>query len=303
MTLTEQVIRNITYRVITNQDYRIEIVNLLNASFLEFSVDFIKQIIKAKSTNQPLTKDWYLSFFANTDNFSTKDIAIHLGLNKKTIVNMYKKAPKNIVLEASLNNYENLVQLIDNLAMTHQDLSMSVVMQDGKQQITLSLEENLLVQNILAVKRATLRGSLWALAGKRVEKVLMQTLCKLYEVSAQNFSTQPLSTNSKGTTKREVDFYLIAQSNFYPVEVKLMGTGNPEKVDEPIARGVTVLVADTLNAQNRKLLDEKNILFVELRSKEGYKQFAKVLQHLHIPYQPFEGVVDKRVEEILTENF
>lgn len=42
MTLTDQVIRNIVARVIKSRDYRIEIVNLINAEFLQFAVDFFK---------------------------------------------------------------------------------------------------------------------------------------------------------------------------------------------------------------------------------------------------------------------
>ena len=40
MTLTGEVIKNIIKRVIKSEDYRIEIVNLINIEFLQFSVDF-----------------------------------------------------------------------------------------------------------------------------------------------------------------------------------------------------------------------------------------------------------------------
>ena len=42
MTLTDQVIKNIIIRVVKSRDYRIEIVNLINAEFLQFSIDFFK---------------------------------------------------------------------------------------------------------------------------------------------------------------------------------------------------------------------------------------------------------------------
>lgn len=43
MTLTEQIVKNIITRVIKSQDYRIEIVNLINAEFLQFAVNFSRK--------------------------------------------------------------------------------------------------------------------------------------------------------------------------------------------------------------------------------------------------------------------
>ena len=45
MTLKEHVIKEIVLRVIKSQDYRIEIVNLINAEFLQFAIDFFKKIV------------------------------------------------------------------------------------------------------------------------------------------------------------------------------------------------------------------------------------------------------------------
>ena len=47
MTLTNQVIKNIVSHVIKSQDYRIEIVNLINAEFLQFVIDFFKKVVEA----------------------------------------------------------------------------------------------------------------------------------------------------------------------------------------------------------------------------------------------------------------
>lgn len=52
MTLTDQVLKNIIKRLIKGQDYRIEIVALINAEFLQFAIDFFKKIIEAKLSNQ-----------------------------------------------------------------------------------------------------------------------------------------------------------------------------------------------------------------------------------------------------------
>ena len=59
MTLTDQVVKNIITRVIKSQDYRIEIVNLINAEFLQFAVEFFKKIANAKLNSEEITIDWY----------------------------------------------------------------------------------------------------------------------------------------------------------------------------------------------------------------------------------------------------
>ncbi len=48
MTLTDQVIKDIVKRVVMGNDYRIEIVNLINAEFLQFVVSFFKKIVDLK---------------------------------------------------------------------------------------------------------------------------------------------------------------------------------------------------------------------------------------------------------------
>lgn len=84
MTLTDQVIRNIVARVIKSRDYRIEIVNLINAEFLQFAVDFFKQVVSAKLNSEDITIEWYKRVFMN-EKLPSDDIAINSGLNKKLL--------------------------------------------------------------------------------------------------------------------------------------------------------------------------------------------------------------------------
>lgn len=82
MTITDQVVKNIIKRVIKGQDYRVEVIALINAEFLQFAVDFFKKVALAKLENQDLTTDWYKASFLDS-NLSSTDIAIHSGLKKK----------------------------------------------------------------------------------------------------------------------------------------------------------------------------------------------------------------------------
>lgn len=55
MTLKDHVIKKIVYRVIISEDYRIGIVNLINAEFLQFAIEFFKQIVDAKLNSKNIT--------------------------------------------------------------------------------------------------------------------------------------------------------------------------------------------------------------------------------------------------------
>lgn len=49
MTVTGIVIKNIIRKLLAGQDYRSEVLTLINAEFLQYVVDFFKRIAWAKS--------------------------------------------------------------------------------------------------------------------------------------------------------------------------------------------------------------------------------------------------------------
>lgn len=303
MTLTEQVVRNIIKKLLKGDDYRIEVVSLINSEFLQFAIDFFKKIVDAKLKNQDITVDWYKKEFLDPS-LSSEDIAINAGLNKKTIHNMYNSSTKSIVIDASNQHYDYLFTEIKNLVENDPDIDLILTIKFKGVSVDLNINESLIVINTLAVKRAALRGGLWSTAGKRVEKPLMQTLCKLYDVPNENYY---LKINDKtiqdADYTREVDFYLTQGRDQYKCEVKLMGIGNPESADAVIARDSRVFIADKLSITNKKQLDSLNIEWVELRSKEGFKRFEKVLDQLNIPHKLLPPDIDQKLDEIFKEIF
>lgn len=303
MTLTEQVVRNIIKKLLKGDDYRIEVVSLINSEFLQFAIDFFKKIVDAKLKNQDITVDWYKKEFLDPS-LSSEDIAINAGLNKKTIHNMYNSSTKSIVIDASNQHYDYLFTEIKNLVENDPDIDLILTIKFKGVSVDLNINESLIVINSLAVKRAALRGGLWSTAGKRVEKPLMQTLCKLYDVPNENYY---LKINDKtiqdADFTREVDFYLTQGRDQYKCEVKLMGIGNPESADAVIARDSRVFIADKLSITNKKQLDSLNIEWVELRSKEGFKRFEKVLDQLNIPHKLLPPDIDQKLDEIFKEIF
>lgn len=300
MTLTDQIVKNIIKRLIKSEDYRIEIVNLINAEFLQFAIDFFKKIVNAKLNSEDITIDWYKKYFiANT--LPSDEIIINSGLNKKTISNMYGSASRSIVIEASNEHFETLYQSIQTLVENENEIDLTLTIKLKGVSVDLNVSESLIVINTLAVKRSQLRGGLWSSAGKRVEKYLMLTLCYLYQVSYENYNSSHFVKDKEKKVDREVDFYLLNDENQYLCEVKLMGKGNPESADAIIARNTNIFIADTLSQQNKNQCDILGIHWISLREKEGFKKFKIILENLNIPHQDYIGNLDEDLDKFLNK--
>lgn len=297
MTLTDQVIKNIIKRLLHGQDYRIEVVALINAEFLQFAIEFFKQVIEAKLSNKDLTEDWYKNTFLNAK-LPSAEIAINSGLNKKTITNMYNSATKEIVIDASNEHYNVLYESISTLVENQPDIDLSLTIKLKGVSVDLNMNESLILINTLAVKRAALRGGLWSTAGKTVEKKLMATLCHLFDVPLEYFDQAQVPESM-----REVDFFLVNNEKYYRCEVKLMGKGNPESADAIFARESNIFVADKLSDLNKKQAEKLNVHWVELRSKDGYMKFEEILTALHIPHSNEIKNIDDKLDAILKEMF
>ncbi len=303
MTLTEQVAKNIIRKLLKGEDYRIEIVTLINAEFLQFAIDFFKKVVEAKLNNQDITVDWYKREFLNPE-LPKEDIAIHSGLNMKTISNMFNSSRKEVVIDASNDHYDTLYESIKALVESDEDLELTLTLKFQSVSVDLNISETLIVINTLAVKRAALRGGLWSTAGKRVEKPLMQTLCKLYEVSEENYKAELKGVGGQEDFTREIDFYLIKDGLNYKCEVKLMGKGNPESADAVIARDSKVFIADKLSETNKRQLNSLDVEWVELREANGFQKFKTVLTRLNIPFRDINlRKLEWDIERIFDEIF
>jgi hypothetical protein len=298
MKLVNQIVKNIITRVIKSQDYRIEVVNLINAEFLQFAIDFFKKIVNAKLNSDAITIDWYKNEFMNSD-LPPDDIAINSGLNEKTIRNMYGTTKKTIVIDAANKHFETLYNNIHALVEMEKEIDLILTIKLKNVSVDLNVSESLIVINTLAVKRAALWGGLWSTAGKSVEKYLILTLCKLYHVPEKNYNATHFVKNKGKKVDREIDFYFLNNGEEYLCEVKLMGKGNPENADAVIARNSNIFVADTLSQQNKNQCDQLGIYWVALREANGYKRFGLVLEKLGIPYKDYQGNLDNDLPVIL----
>ena len=302
MTLTDQVIKNIVSRVIQSQDYRIEVINLINAEFLQFAVDFFKKVVEAKLNSKDITIEWYKNAFMS-NKLTSEEIAINSGLNKKTISNMYRSATRQIVIEASSEHFNSLYGSIQALVENENEIDLTLTVKLKGVSVDLNVSESLIVINTLAVKRAAIRGGLWSTAGKRAEKYLMLALCKLYEVPEANYNSDHFVKNKELDVDREIDFYLMSNGAEYKCEVKLMGQGNPESADAIIARDSAVFVADTLSQQNKNQCDQLGVNWIACRDEDGFKRFKLALEKLEIPHENYNGDLKEDLPVILEDLF
>ena len=296
MTIPKTVVKNIIRKIILGADHRTIVINLIDAELLQYVLEFFKQIVRAKLNNESVTIDWYKKEFLCADSLAKEDIAIHSGMNMKTISNIHKSSRKEVVLDASLEHYHTFYNAINDLT-DQENVDVTLTLKMREVSVDLNINESLVVINTIAVKRSALRGGLWSTAGKQVEKPLMTTLCTLFQVPKKYFP-------QKGLPKpvREIDFYLVDDvGTLNRCEVKLMGKGNPESADVVYARDSRVLVANKLSATNKQQLNSEGILWVELQKEDDYKRFEDVLNTLCIPCQPFTRDLEKTLDEILAE--
>lgn len=297
MTLADSVIKNIIRKLLVGEDYRGEIIEWIDATFLQYAIDFFKRVVEAKLHHEDVTPDWYKAEMLKPE-FPKEDIAIHAGLNIKTINNTRNSTRKEVVIEESLKHYDALYRLIQEL-VSSENMDVTLTIKFRGVSVDLNISESLIVINTLAVKRAEIRGNAWSTAGKKVERPLMRTLCALHRIPKKYFEEVSSPKHS-----REVDFYLIdGRGKPRRCEVKLMGKGNPESADAVLARDSEVFIADKLSELIKKELNRREVLWVELRGAKNFKQFEQVLEKLKIPFTPFKGDLSKALDKILNRIF
>lgn len=291
MTFEDEAIKNTVSKLISGKDYRDEVINSINTIFFDFSINFFKQIVDAKMNNREINMDWYKEYFMNPNNFTSDEIANFAGLNKKNITNIYGTSSREIVLTAANNSFEYLRSLLNELENdADSGLAITITISYNDITVKLSLIESLLVINALATKKIQIRGGAWSSIGKKVEKPLLDELCRMANVPAENIDNKTFKKNKNLAYDREVDYKLISRTGkIYRTEVKLMGKGNPESADATIARDSDIFIADTLSEQNCAQLSSRNIHYLVLKNNENsINNFIKILDDLDIPHKEGE---------------
>ena len=288
MTFEEEIIQSTVSKLLSGSDYRDEVVNSINSLFFDFCITFFRRILAAKLNSQAINMEWYSRHFINSQDVTPDEAAIYSGLNRKTITNIHGHATRRIILEAANDNFEYLRSMLEELENdTDNDIAITISISHKDITVNLSLTESLIVINALATKKLQIRGGAWSAIGKKVEKPLVDELCRRAGVPADNIDNRPFTRDKKKAFDRETDYRLISRTGqVYRVEVKLMGKGNPESADASIARDCDIFIADTLSEQNCAQLKVWGIEYLELRNNSNsLRDFVKILSRLDIPHR------------------
>ncbi len=250
---------------------------------------FSRRSSKSKLNNQRITDDWYREHMLLKPKLPKEEVATRAGLNLKTIQNARHTTRRKVVEEEALRHYGKLRQVIEELIQDEQTFGVEITLKFRGVSVNLDVAESLIVINALAVARAALRGGAWSTAGKQVEKPLMKALCALHRVPKKHYDQERIPQS-----EREPDFYLIdSAGRSYRCEVKLLGKGNPESADAPLARDVHIFIADTISDTMKAQLDSRGIQWTELRGAQDWQKFAQILDKLGIPHKPVPQAKEK----------
>ena len=301
ITLSRFVIRRIVKAILLGEDHRLFVYNQINDAFVEGVLEFLTDVLKAKSKyHKMVDDDWYLNelIIAKLDK---SEIAWNSGLNMKSIENRRGSVKKEVVLSESIENYGDFVSLVDSIE-DKKRLEIGLKLSVEELSISLNFIESVVVLNALAVRRGAIRGGAWSSLGKQVEGPLMEVLCRLYEVPPTQYRRVALDDESI----REVDFYLISpEGKEARCEVKLMGKGNPESADAVVARESNVFVASTLSDINKRQLDERGVHWTELHKENGFVRFGRTLAALGIEHTSLQNDADHTdlIQKTVSEYF
>jgi len=298
--LAQSVIKKVVRDLLlADANYRVHIVDLLNAQFLELAAAFLRRVATLKLAN-PNDPDWYKKALLSSD-LPKKEIATSAGINLKTIYNIRGTQRKPVVVEEALKNYHSFENLVEQISNEQSFVRLSI--KSNGDTAHLNAAESLIVINAIAVKRAAIRGGIWSAVGKRAEKPLMLALCNLFSVRPENYDMRQKKAAALADVEREVDFFLTQGDKRYKCEVKLMGKGNPESGDAPHARGSNVFIADTLSKSNIKQLNASGIEWAHLNAENGFLRFGEILKRLNIAHKDCVGDFETLIDRAINKTF
>lgn len=308
VTISKEIIKDSVYLLLTGKDYRKATLRFIEREFFNYTLKFFKIIINKKLNKEKINIDLFstskIEFPAYTwysrglidENYDKQEIANHSGLNLKTINNLHNSSKKEIVLDASREHLNELIELIEDLTKEENSLNIELTLTYNDVSIKLDLNETLIVINALAVARSTIRGGAYSSIGFQIEKPLMLTLCKILKVPSQYYENPDEILNSN----RQIDFFFKKNRKIINCEIKLMGKGNPESFDAALARDTHIFIANKISDKGKEEMKKNNVYYLEFRDNNNLiEDFAKILDAFEIPFEKFSGNYKQKIKEII----
>jgi len=214
------------------------------------------------------------------------EIVWFAGLNTKTVFNILGTTRINECRDLCSENYDAVVALVEELPEDFPVPFIKIIYKDREYQLS-KHESFMLIRTLMAMVK-TVTGGIWSEVGKNAgDEYLRKVFTKLgiYEGSLSRFMRAglhfELDVVEEGRHLDAVVYY--RGKRVFGLEIKILGAGNPEIVDEAISRlgKGDVFLVDQITDLMRKKTEEKGIIVIEL--KDALEKLYTLLKSKGLP--------------------
>jgi hypothetical protein len=226
----------------------------------------LKRIIEQRNEED---KEWWKNRLI-LENYNKDEIVWFAGLNTKTVKNILGTTRIDKCRELCAENYDAIVGIVEELPKNFPEPRISIVYEGKTYQLT-KHESFMLIRTLMAMVK-TITGGIWSEVGKNAgDEFLRRVFAKLgvQEGPLNRFMHEgPIFKLNVVEEERQLDAVVYYKGKrVFGLEIKILGAGNPEIVDEAISRlgkGDVFLVDQITDLMKRKT-EEKGIIVIELK--------------------------------------
>jgi hypothetical protein len=253
-------------------------------------IDFFSSLLDEIGLNEDATTSFKKILIDDQPDLDNK--LWYSGINHKTVGDTYGSQGVPAKERALKEIGSNIRQIVRESRTSLKSITLEY--NQGKI-VTLNSEELLSLFLAISTRHASLKGGFASSFGKKVEKLFLITICKIFRVSDDNYYAYDIQ-DEEGFN-RETDFYFVNNDKKFKCELKMMGKGNPEGADSLYARDTSIFIGETLSDTNKKQCEKNNVHWIELKNS-GWKRFGEVFKKLGIKAE-FDPDYEKKLDSIL----
>lgn len=226
----------------------------------------LKRIIEQRDEKD---KEWWKNKLI-LENSNKDEIVWFAGLNTKTIFNILGTTRIDECRALCAENYDAIIGLVEELPKDSPEPLINIAYNGKIYQLT-KHESFMLIRTLMSMVK-TITGGIWSEVGKNAGDEYLRrvfTTLGIYEGPLGPFTLDKpyfkLSVVEEGRQLDAVVYY--KGKRVFGLEIKILGAGNPEIVDEAISRlgRGDIFLVDQITDLMKKKTEEKGIIVIELK--------------------------------------
>jgi hypothetical protein len=306
-----EIISKIIYSVLTGQDYRDYVLEIIHKRFIDKAEELISDIFEYKQKGD----NWIEKLLDDTFKKQGKDSKFKLlwfgGLNEKTVKNITGgTSKKEVCLDLGKRNIKALQSLFEEfekIGKFQDGYQIQITIRKNNIKVELDHVESLIFINIISTMKLTIQGGAWSEVGKKTEKALLYVIFNLLKIPKDNYILTTEEMKRKGLiANREIDAIVFSRDEkSITIELKLLGIGNPEIGDEALARRVDLFLTDRLTDMMIEEANKLNIKTIEFRQNNALMEIYNFLSSKNVDCSPPNEIIlrdlEGRINEILKD--